>query len=85
MVHLDEKEFQKAMKLFKMALEENPDYELAQFRLAQCTDNFYSDNKAKLKMYERFLEKFPKGDTEVQKIVNVRIRELKEEIHLKSD
>jgi tetratricopeptide (TPR) repeat protein len=85
MVSLDQKEFKKAMKLFKMALEVNPDYELAQFRLAQCADNLYADLKEKLKMYERFLEKFPKGDVAVQKVVNTRIRELKEEIHLKSN
>ncbi|WP_162819849.1 tetratricopeptide repeat protein [Kordia sp. SMS9] len=85
MVHFDRKEFQKAMKLFNMALEENPDYELAQLRLAQVADNYYSDVKAKLKMYTRFLEKFPKATTEIKTIVNTRIRELKEEIHLKSE
>ncbi|WP_298513378.1 tetratricopeptide repeat protein [uncultured Kordia sp.] len=85
MVHFDRKEHKKAMKLFNMALEENPDYELAQLRLAQVADNYYSDSKAKLKMYERFLEKFPKAKIEMKKIVNTRIRELKEEIHLKSE
>lgn len=85
MVHFDRKEFKKAMKLFNMALEENPDYELAQFRLAQVADNYYSDSKAKQKMYERFLKKFPKAKIEIKKIVNTRIRELKEEIHLKTE
>ncbi|MEM6718496.1 MAG: tetratricopeptide repeat protein [Bacteroidota bacterium] len=85
MVHFDRKEFQKAMKLFNMTLEENPEYELAQLRLAQCADNYYSDPKAKVKLYERFLEKFPDSKIEIQKIVKTRIRELKEEIHLKSE
>ncbi|MEM6686812.1 MAG: tetratricopeptide repeat protein [Bacteroidota bacterium] len=85
MVHLDRKEFRKAMKLFNMALEENPAYELAQLRLAQCADNYYSDLNAKVKMYERFLEKFPKAKMEMKKIAEIRIRELKEEIHLKSE
>ncbi|WP_420571890.1 tetratricopeptide repeat protein [Kordia sp.] len=85
MVHFDRKEFRKAMKLLNMALEENPDYELAQLRLAQVADNYYSDLGAKLKMYERFIEKFPKAKLEMRKIANVRIRQLKEEIHLKSE
>ncbi len=85
MVHFDRKEFKKAMKLFNMALAENPEYELAQLRLAQVADNYYSDTKAKLKMYTRFLEKFPKATTEIKTIVNTRIRELKAEIHLKSE
>lgn len=85
MVHLDRKEHRKAMKLFNMALDENPEYELAQLRLAQCADNYYSNPKEKLKMYERFSKKFPKAKIEIKKIVNTRIRELKEEIHLKSE
>lgn len=85
MVHFDRKEFSKAMKLFNMALEENPEYELAQLRLAQCADNYYSDLNAKVKMYERFLEKFPKAKIEMKKIAETRIREIKEEIHLKSE
>jgi tetratricopeptide (TPR) repeat protein len=85
MVHFDRKEHRKAMKLFNMALAEDPDYELAQLRLAQCADNYYSKPEEKLKMYERFLKKFPKAKIEIKKIVNTRIRELKEEIHLKSE
>jgi len=85
MVHFDRKEHQKAMKLFNRALEENPEYELAQLRLAQCADNYYSDLKEKVKLYERFLEKFPKAAVEIQNIVKTRIRELKEEIHFKSE
>ncbi len=85
LVHFDRKEHGKAIKLFKMALEENPEYEAAQFQLALCADNYYSDLKEKLKMYERFIEKFPNGTIEMRKIINVRIRELKEEIHLKSE
>ncbi|EDP98176.1 tetratricopeptide repeat protein [Kordia algicida OT-1] len=85
LVHFDRKEHGKAIKLFKMALDENPDYEAAQFQLALCADNYYADLKQKLKMYERFLEKFPKAKIEMQNIVKTRIRELKEEIHLKSE
>ncbi|PTX63765.1 tetratricopeptide repeat protein [Kordia periserrulae] len=85
MVHFDRKEFRKAMKLFQMALDENPEYELAQLRLAQCADNYFADLDEKMKMYERFLEKFPEAKVEIKTIVNTRIRELKEEIHLKSE
>jgi len=85
LVAFDRKEHGKAIKLFKMALEENPDYEAAQFQLALCADSFYSDLKEKLKMYERFIEKFPNGNIEMRKIINVRIRELKKEIHLKAE
>lgn len=85
LVAFDRKEHGKAIKLFKMALEENPDYEAAQFQLALCADSFYSDLKEKLKMYERFIEKFPNSDIEMRKIINVRIRELKKEIHLKAE
>lgn len=85
LVHFDRKEHGKAIKLFKMALDENPDYEAAQFQLALCADNYYSDLQQKLKMYERLLKKFPKAKIEMRNIVNVRIRELKEEIHLKSE
>ncbi|KAB8152451.1 tetratricopeptide repeat protein [Kordia sp. TARA_039_SRF] len=85
MVHFDRKEFRKAMKLFQMTLDENPEYELAQLRLAQCADNYFADANEKVKMYERFLEKFPKAKVEIKTIVNTRIRELKTEIHLKSE
>ncbi|QHI38258.1 Photosystem I assembly protein Ycf3 [Kordia antarctica] len=85
LVHFDRKEHGKAIKLFKMALEENPEYEAAQFQLALCTDNYYSDLKEKLKMYERFNEKFPKAKIEMRTIINTRIRELKSEIHLKGE
>ena len=36
-------------------------------------------------MYERFLEKFPNAKLDKKKIVRVRIRELKSEIHFKSE
>jgi tetratricopeptide (TPR) repeat protein len=85
LVAFDRKEHGKAMKLFNRALEENPDYEAAQFQLALCADNYYSDLKAKLKMYERFLEKFPEAKLDKKKVIRTRIRELKEEIHLKSE
>ena len=85
LVAFDRKEHGKAMKLFKTALEENPDYEAAQFQLALCADTYYSDLKAKLKMYQRFLEKFPDAQLDMKKIVQIRIRELKSEIHFKSE
>ena len=84
-VHFDRKEHGKAIKLFNMALEENPQYEAAQFQLALCSDSYYSDLNEKLKMYERFIEKFPKAKIELKTIVNTRIRELKAEIHLKGE
>ena len=85
LVHFDRKEHGKAIKLFNMALEENPQYEAAQFQLALCSDSYYSDLNEKLKMYERFIEKFPKAKIELKTIVNTRIRELKAEIHLKGE
>ncbi|WP_046743842.1 tetratricopeptide repeat protein [Kordia zhangzhouensis] len=85
LVHFDRKEYKKAIKLFKMALEEDPMYEAAQFQLTLCADNYYSDLKEKLNMYERFIEKFPNGNEDMRKIINTRIRELKEEIHLKAE
>ena len=84
LVHFDRKEHRKAIKFFNIALEENPEYEAAQFQLALCTDAYYADLKEKLKMHERFIEKFPNGNEEMRKIVHTRIRELKEEIHLKA-
>jgi hypothetical protein len=68
-----------------MALKSKPGYEAAQFQLTLCADNYYSDLKEKLKMYERFLEKFPNAKLDKKKIVRVRIRELKAEIHLKAE
>ncbi|MBC8753175.1 tetratricopeptide repeat protein [Kordia sp. YSTF-M3] len=85
LVAFDRKEHGSAMKLFSRALEENPDYEAAQFQLALCADSYYSDLKATLKTYERFLEKFPEAKLDKQKIIRTRIRELKAEIHLKSE
>lgn len=85
LVAFDKKEHKQAMKFFKIALKENPDYEAAQFQMALCADNLYADLNEKLKMYERFLKKFPKAKLDMTKIVRTRIRELKEEIHLKSE
>ncbi|WP_298418724.1 tetratricopeptide repeat protein [uncultured Kordia sp.] len=85
LIAFDKKAHKTAMKYFKIALKENPDFEEAQFQMALCADNLYADLKEKLKMYERFLEKFPKAKLDMVKIVRTRIRELKEEIHLKSE
>lgn len=85
LIAFDEKAHKTAMKYFKIALKENPDFEEAQFQMALCADNLYADLNEKLKMYERFLEKFPKAKLSMQKLARARIRELKEEIHLKSE
>lgn len=85
LVAFDKKEHKTAMKYFRIALKENPDFQEAQFQMALCADNLYADLKEKLKMYERFLEKFPKARLSMQKLARTRIRELKEEIHLKSE
>jgi len=85
LVAFDRKEHGKAMKLFKIALKENPEYEAAQFQLALCADSYYSDIKEKLKMYELFLKKFPEAKLDKKRIVRVRISELKSEIHTKGE
>lgn len=85
LVAFDKKAHKTAMKYFKIALKENPDFEEAQFQMALCADNLYADLNEKLKMYERFLEKFPKAKSSMQQLARDRIRELKAEIHFKSE
>lgn len=85
MVYFEEQNFKKAIRFFKKALKENPKYEAAQFQLTLCSDSYYADYKEKLAVNEKFLKLFPNAHKDRKMLIKSRIRELKREIHLKSE
>lgn len=54
------KQSQKAIGTFKRALKENPSNEYAIFLLVHTKANFYKDLDAKIKLYDTYIEKYPK-------------------------
>lgn len=82
-VYNRQKKYKEAIEVYKRAVEENPDNEHAQFFLVLTKNQYYKDIKTRIKLFETFMEKFPKS-----KFLNIakhHIRQLKEEQFIKED
>ena len=72
-----------AIETFKIAIEENPENQSAQFFLVLSLVKYYKDIDARIKLFENYKEKFPKSPFRV--FAERKLKELKEEKHMKSD
>jgi len=80
--HKEQKQYAKAIQLFKKALIENRRNLKAKFELAICADNYYQDNDSKLELYENYKLKFEGKNKRNDQIVAARISHYKELLHL---
>ena len=72
-----------AIEAFKRAINENPDNQSAQFFLVLSLDKYYKDIDERIKLFENYKEKFPKSV--FVSFAEQKLKELKEEKHMKSD
>ncbi|RKS55897.1 Flp pilus assembly protein TadD [Gillisia mitskevichiae] len=81
-----QEDYEKALKYFNSALEENPDNERALYERAIAADNYFKDKKAVLNYYQAYLSKYSKkGSEELIYLAEIRIRDIKEELHLNGE
>ncbi|WP_027125880.1 tetratricopeptide repeat protein [Gelidibacter mesophilus] len=78
-----QKKYKEAIVALNRAIKENPQDEVAQFFLVRTKDEYYVDRDSKIKVYEVFMEKFPKSV--YVPFANKRLQELKEEKFMKSE
>ena len=78
-----QKKYKEGIAALQKAVKENPHDEAAQFFLARTKDEYYADRNSKIKVYEVYLDKFPKS-TYIP-YAKGRLRELKDEKFMKSD
>jgi tetratricopeptide (TPR) repeat protein len=78
-----QKKYKEAIAALQNAVKENPQDETAQFFLVRTKDEFYADRDTKIKVYEAFIEKFPKSV--YLPYANRRLQELKEEKFMKAE
>lgn len=72
-----QKKYKESIEALKTAINENPSNEIASFHLALTLSTYYADYDAKIKAFEDFKKKFPKG--KLIPFVNNQISILKEE------
>lgn len=78
----EQKQYDQAIKYLRLALQENLHNCNVHFELAICADNFYSDDKEKLRLYKVYKLSFEGRDKRHDKIVDERMSYLKEKLHL---
>jgi tetratricopeptide (TPR) repeat protein len=82
-VYNRQRKYKKGIEVYKRAIEENPENERAQFLLIFTKDQYYKDVDTRIKIYEKFKNKFP--ESKFKDFIDYRITELKEEKFLKKD
>jgi len=81
-----QEDYKKALQYFNSALEENPDNERALYERAIAADNYFKDKKAVLNYYQAYLGKYSKnGNSELIYLAEIRIKDIKEELHLNGE
>ncbi|MGV8815475.1 MAG: tetratricopeptide repeat protein [Gelidibacter sp.] len=78
-----QKKYKEAIAALQKAVNENPQDEAAQFFLVRTKDEYYADRNSKIKVYEVYIDKFPKSM--YVPYASSRLRELKEEKFMKTD
>ena len=77
---------EKSLQYFNSALEENPNNERALYERAIAADNYFKDKKSVLNYYEAYLSKYSKkGNGELVYLAEIRIKDIREELHLKGE
>lgn len=80
MTYFEQKDYKKAIEFLKIAIEENPENQLAHYKLAVAKDNYYEDKEAVLKVYQKYLDTF-KEKTTYDILVENRMRDIRRELH----
>ncbi|TVZ25813.1 Flp pilus assembly protein TadD [Gillisia sp. Hel_I_86] len=81
-----QEDYEKAFQYLNSALEENPDNERALYERAIASDNFFKDKKAVLNYYQSYLGKYSKnGNESLIHLAEIRIKDIKEELHLNGE
>ncbi|NQY29295.1 MAG: tetratricopeptide repeat protein [Flavobacteriaceae bacterium] len=81
-LHKEQKQYGKAIKMFQKALSENKYNNKAKFEQVLCADNYYKTNESKLELYQEYKLYFEGENKRNDEIVNSRISHFKELIHL---
>jgi len=81
----EQKDLEKAFKLFEKAHKEDPSDARIYYNIATTYDQFGTDLKKKLGYYENFLNDYPNEHPYYYETTKKRISELKEEIHFTKD
>ena len=76
LIFQENKQLSKAIKNFKLALEEKKLNSKAQYQLALTCDSYYKDKTIALKHYENYLSKFKFKNPQTVAFVEQRIKEL---------
>lgn len=82
-VYNHQKKYDQGISALNLAIKENPDNEYAHFILVYTKEAYYADTESKIKAYEQFVSKFPKGRFKF--LAERRISELKKEQFLNED
>lgn len=81
----EQKDLEKAFKLFERAHKEDTSNALIYYNIATTYDRFGTDLQKKLDYYENFMKDYPNEHPYYYETVKKRISELKEEIHFSKD
>jgi tetratricopeptide (TPR) repeat protein len=83
LIYNKQKKYKDGIESLQKALKENPSNFSAQFYLVAAKEKYYADYDSKIKVYEVFLEKYPKSPYVL--FAERRLKELKEEQFMKQD
>jgi len=85
LLHKEQKQYAKAIKMFQKAFKENRYNYKAKFEQAICADNYYKNNDSKLELYQDYKLYFEGENKRNDEIVAIRISHFKELIHLEGN
>ncbi|MGO3181619.1 MAG: tetratricopeptide repeat protein [Aequorivita sp.] len=77
-------DYKNEIKALKSALLNNPNNEIALFRMAIAADNYFADKKVVLQYYEDYLRKYSENGR-MQDLAKLRVKDLKKELHFTTD
>lgn len=83
-VYKKRNDYKREMETLKIALLNNPNNEIALFRIAIAADNYFADKRMVLDYYNDYLNKYSdKGRMSI--LAQQRVSDLKKELHFSSD
>lgn len=78
------KDYKSEMRVLKSSLSNNPNNEIALYRIAVAADNYFVNKNTVLRYYEDYLKKYSK-DGRMRNLAKQRVADLKKELHFASD
>lgn len=83
LIYNKQKKYKESIEVLQKALKENASNFSAQFYLVTAKEKYYADYDSKIKVYEVFIEKYPKSP--YVSFAEMRLKQLKEEQFMKQD